>query len=252
MALPLCTRSPLPARCSGLWRFLPRARASGRRPSPGLGAALIVDGADGPMARRLEVKRVLPRFSGEDLDKIIDYLTYVTVPAFMVARGPIVPEAFRLPLAAAIMMTSLYHFSDKRAKPPMAISWASRRSGISSSSIASCLPSPLPWPPPSSRLCAILTFVPFRFVHPLRVERLRPLTLAVMAAWAAAAIAATVQGLSRNGAPSSSYSSLPRSIPWRSALPPEAKNLAPNCNGTAPAAAMPCCYHKVRHPWPRP
>src|SRR5208282_6335409 len=80
-----------------------------------LGAALAVDGADGPLARRLEVKRVLPRFSGEDLDKIIDYVTYVTVPAYMAARGPLVPEGFRLPLAAAIMMTSLYHFSDKRS-----------------------------------------------------------------------------------------------------------------------------------------
>jgi phosphatidylcholine synthase len=46
-----------------------------------LGGALIVDAADGPLARKLEVKTVLPRFSGERLDLIVDYLTYVAVPA---------------------------------------------------------------------------------------------------------------------------------------------------------------------------
>ena len=44
-----------------------------------LGAALIVDAADGPLARRLEVMTVLPRFSGERLDLIVDYLTYVVI-----------------------------------------------------------------------------------------------------------------------------------------------------------------------------
>lgn len=64
-----------------------------------LAAALIVDGADGPLTRRLQVAETLPRFSGEDLDKVIGYLTYVTVPAFIVARGPLVPESLRLALS---------------------------------------------------------------------------------------------------------------------------------------------------------
>ena len=81
-----------------------------------LGAALIVDGVDGPLARMVDVKRVLPRFSGEELDHLVDYITYVTVPAFMVARAEIVPESLRLPLAAVIMLVSLYHFSDTESK----------------------------------------------------------------------------------------------------------------------------------------
>ena len=52
-----------------------------------LGAALIVDAADGPLARKLEVKTVLPRFSGERLDLIVDYLTYVAVPGLRADRG---------------------------------------------------------------------------------------------------------------------------------------------------------------------
>ena len=103
-----------------------------------LGVALAVDGIDGPLARRLEVKKVLPRFSGEDLNKIVDYLTYVTVPAFMVARAPIVPEPLRLGLAVAIMVVSLYHFADKDSKSGgRAISWASPPSGTWLSFIAS-------------------------------------------------------------------------------------------------------------------
>ena len=43
-------------------------------------------------------------------------------------------------------------------------------------------------------LCAILTFVPFRFVHPLRVKRLRNFTVMVMLAWAGAAISAIGHG----------------------------------------------------------
>ncbi len=47
-----------------------------------LGLALLVDGIDGPIARKLDVKEVLPTWSGELLDNIIDYVTYVLIPAF--------------------------------------------------------------------------------------------------------------------------------------------------------------------------
>ena len=164
-----------------------------------LGAALIVDTADGPMARRLEVKRVLPRFSGEALDNIVDYLTYVTVPAFMVARGPVVPEALRLPLAAAIMMTSLYHFADKQSKT--ADNYFVGFPAIWNAVVLYCFVLAIPPALAAAAIaaCAVLTFVPIRFVHPVRVERLRPLTLAVTAAWTVAAAAAIAQGFPPGG-----------------------------------------------------
>ena len=65
-----------------------------------LGVALAVDAVDGPLARYLKVNTVLPRFSGERLDLIIDYLTYVAVPAFVFAQADLPPESFRLPAAA--------------------------------------------------------------------------------------------------------------------------------------------------------
>ena len=157
----------------GLMALLAASRGEWAASFAWLGAALIVDGADGPLARRLEVKRVLPRFSGEDLDKIIDYVTYVTVPAFMVARGTIVPEGFRLPLAAAIMMTSLYHFSDKHSKT--ADGYFVGFPAIWNVVVLYCFALAIPPALAASliALCAMLTFVPFRFVHPLRVRRLK-------------------------------------------------------------------------------
>ncbi len=165
-----------------------------------LGAALIVDGADGPLARRLEVKRVLPRFSGEDLDKIVDYLTYVTVPAFLVARGPIVPEGLRLPLAATIMLVSLYHFSDHESKT--ADGYFVGFPAIWNAVVLYCFVLAIPRAPAAALigLCAFLTFIPFRFVHPLRVRRLRPLTLAVILLWGGGAAAAVAQGFPGTGA----------------------------------------------------
>ena len=81
-----------------------------------LGAALIVDAADGPLARKLEVKTVLPRFSGERLDLIVDYLTYVAVPAYALTEAPLLPEQARLPAAAAILLSSLFHVADLQSK----------------------------------------------------------------------------------------------------------------------------------------
>ena len=81
-----------------------------------LGVALIVDAVDGPLARAIDVKTVLPRFSGERLDLIVDYLTYVVVPAFALIDRDLLPEPFRLPAAAAILLSSLFHVADLDSK----------------------------------------------------------------------------------------------------------------------------------------
>jgi len=159
-----------------------------------LGIALIVDGVDGPLARRVDVKRVLPRFSGEELDHLVDYLTYVTVPAFMVARAGIVPVSLRLPLAATIMLVSLYHFSDTQSKT--AEGYFVGFPAIWNAVVLYCFV--LDFPPGVSAsviaICAVLTFIPLYWVHPLRVRRLRLLTLAVISAWGAAAVSAILRG----------------------------------------------------------
>jgi phosphatidylcholine synthase len=165
-----------------------------------LGAALIVDGADGPLARWLEAAKTLPRFSGEDLDKVIDYLTYVTVPAFIVARGPLAPESLRLALSLTIMMVSLYHFADKGSKT--ADGYFLGFPALWNIAVFYCFV--LGLPPflcaALLALCAVLTFIPLRWVHPLRAARLRPLTAAVVLVWGAASVIAVIEGFPGSGA----------------------------------------------------
>ena len=81
-----------------------------------LGVALIVDTIDGPLARRVGVTRVLPRWSGERLDLIVDFLTYTAVPAFALSQADLLPEAYRLPAGIAVMMSSLFHMADQDSK----------------------------------------------------------------------------------------------------------------------------------------
>ena len=42
---------------------------------------------DGPIARRLDVVRVLPNWSGEVLDLVVDFVTYVFVPAYAITAS---------------------------------------------------------------------------------------------------------------------------------------------------------------------
>src|SRR3712207_3155121 len=55
-------------------------------------AALVVDGIDGTFARAARVKERLPRIDGDALDLIIDYITYVLIPALMIWRMGLLPQ----------------------------------------------------------------------------------------------------------------------------------------------------------------
>ena len=74
-------------------------------------AALAIDGVDGTLARRAEVKLRVPRIDGAALDLVVDYLNYVFVPALFIWRAGLVPPDFAPALAAAILLSSLYVFA---------------------------------------------------------------------------------------------------------------------------------------------
>src|SRR6202047_1147027 len=63
-----------------------------------LGVALVIDAVDGPIARRLDVVRVQPNWSGEVLDLVVDFVTYVFVPAYAITASGLL-----LPLAAPLL-----------------------------------------------------------------------------------------------------------------------------------------------------
>ena len=155
-----------------------------------LGAALIVDAADGPLARKLEVKTVLPRFSGERLDLIVDYLTYVAVPAYALTEAPLLPDYARLPAAAAILLSSLFHVADLESKTEEGyfVGFPAIWNIVLLYLFALGLPPYVALAVVASFVLA--TFVPLLAVHPFRVARLRPLTCLITLLWAGAATAA--------------------------------------------------------------
>jgi phosphatidylcholine synthase len=72
-----------------------------------LGLALIVDGADGPIARAFNVREVLPRWSGETLDLVVDFTTYVFVPAYAIAASGLLPQFLAIPVGMVVVILSL-------------------------------------------------------------------------------------------------------------------------------------------------
>src|SRR5471032_3600709 len=81
-----------------------------------LGLALIVDGLDGPMARAFKVAELLPRWSGETLDLVVDFVTYVFVPAYAIAASGLLPLVLAVPAGAAIAISGALYFADREMK----------------------------------------------------------------------------------------------------------------------------------------
>jgi phosphatidylcholine synthase len=150
-----------------------------------LGLALVVDGVDGPIARRCSVERHLPNFSGAALDFVVDYVTYVFLPAMAIATGGFASPPVALALAGVIVFTSALYFADTRMKME---NNAFRGFPAVWNGIVFLF---FVFHPPAwvvigvTVLLAILTFVPVAFIHPVRVVRWRPLTLMVTGAWLA-------------------------------------------------------------------
>ena len=141
-----------------------------------LGVALIVDTVDGPLARRVGVTKVLPRFSGERLDLIVDFLTYVGVPAFALSQSDLLPAPFRFPAGIAVILSSLFHMADQESKTKDGYFV-----GFPAIWNVVCLYLFVFTPPPLVSLSIVaffvaLTFVPILAVHPFRVAEWRLFT----------------------------------------------------------------------------
>jgi len=78
--------------------------------------AMLVDGTDGWLARRLRVEERLPFFSGARLDDIVDYVTYVFVPVYLLYQAGSIPPRGALPVTIAILLSSAYGFANEEAK----------------------------------------------------------------------------------------------------------------------------------------
>jgi phosphatidylcholine synthase len=153
-----------------------------------LGIALVVDAADGPLARYFRVRETLPRWSGETLDLVVDFVTYVFVPAYAIAASGLLLPPLDTAAGIAIVVTGALYFADSHMKMPdnyfrgFPALW-------NCAAFYLLLLQPAPWLASLGvAVLAVLTFVPFRFIHPMRVKRLRGLNLALLAVWAGLAL----------------------------------------------------------------
>jgi phosphatidylcholine synthase len=160
-----------------------------------LGVALVVDGVDGTFARRLDVAERLPRWSGETLDLVVDFVTYVLVPAYALAIGGLLPPQAAVPLSVVIVVTGALYFADRRMKTKD--NYFSGFPGVwNVPAFYLFLLRPDPWTAAVAvALLAVLTFVPVPFLHPFRVVRLRALNVALLAVWSVLAFVALIRDM---------------------------------------------------------
>lgn len=159
-----------------------------------LGLAFIIDGIDGTFARAVNVSKRLPRFSGDRLDLVVDYVTYVFVPILALVAWGYLAGATGRGLAAAALVSSLYHFSDLDSKTKdncflgFPAIWNIVAFYVFAFDLSPATTAVI------TLACAVATFVPMPWVHPLRVRTLRPVSLSVMAAFAIASVAVLASG----------------------------------------------------------
>jgi phosphatidylcholine synthase len=160
-----------------------------------LAVALFVDGIDGTLARAFHTAALLPRWSGDTLDLVVDFVTYVFAPAYAIAASGLMPPWLFLPTCILIVMSSALYFSDREMKTADN-SFRGFPALWNVIAFYLLLLRPPAWSAALAIIVlAILTFMPIRFVHPFRVVRLRVLTIAVLALWGALAAVALAQDL---------------------------------------------------------
>lgn len=160
-----------------------------------LGIALVIDGIDGTFARRLRVAALLPRWSGDVLDLVVDVLNYVFVPAYAIAASGLLPPRLAIPLGLVIVVTGSLYFADRQMKTLDHYFRGFPALWNVAAFYLFLLKLP-PWPGAVLVVTlAALTFVPFHFVHPVRIPHLRALTMAALLIWALLAVLAVMDDL---------------------------------------------------------
>lgn len=160
-----------------------------------LALALFIDGVDGALARLADVERHAAWIKGEVLDLVVDFVTYVFVPAVALWRSNLLPSGLAFTLCAFIVAASALYFADKRMK--MEGNWFRGFPALWNVAILYLFVFRPPSPVSAVIVAAliVLMFAPVAFVHPIRVRSLRALTLAMTLVWLASAAFAVVDGL---------------------------------------------------------
>ncbi len=160
-----------------------------------LGLALFIDGVDGTLARAAQVHVTAASIDGAVLDLMIDFLTYVLVPVVALWRSDLMPTEASFWIGLVVTIASALYFADTRMKTEDM--WFRGFPGTWNILVLYLFVLRPPWIASAGLLlaAAALMFAPLVFVHPLRVVKLRGLTIAMTIAWFALAALAIVENL---------------------------------------------------------
>ena len=145
--------------------------------------AFAVDGIDGPLARRYHVATNAPQIDGELLDLIVDYLTYVFIPAFALFSSGLLPGWSGWIAIIVITYFSALYFADTRMKTKdksfsgfpgcwnmvVLVVFAVKPDFWITLALVTVL--------------AVTMFIPIKFIHPVRTARWRVVSLPVAFLW---------------------------------------------------------------------
>lgn len=145
--------------------------------------AFFVDGIDGPLARKYNVKKNAPEIDGVLLDLIIDYLTYVFIPAFALFESDLLPGWTGWICIIVITFGSALYFADTRMKTKdnsfsgfpgcwnmvVLVMFAIEPNFWIILALVSSL--------------TVTMFFPLKFIHPVRTKRWRGLSLPIALVW---------------------------------------------------------------------
>ena len=148
----------------------------------------MIDGLDGSLARKIGVTDKTPNIDGSALDLVIDYLNYVIIPALMIYWFQFVPPGWEIYIPAGIVAVSLYTFANINMKTSdyyfsgwpaiwniLVLYFYILGTNLWINLIVIII-------------LYILTFVPIKFVHPLRVKNLRNYTIFATVLWGASTL----------------------------------------------------------------
>ena len=149
-----------------------------------LGVQFVLDGVDGPLARALKVAERQPRWSGDVLDLVVDFTAYVFIPAYAIAAAGLMPVAWGVAGGFAIAVSGALYFADRDMKTEENY-FRGFPAVWNLIAFYLLLLRPEPWVSAAVvAMFVVLTFVPIRFVHPVRVRSMRSVTLTLLALWA--------------------------------------------------------------------
>ena len=147
--------------------------------------ALLLDGIDGPIARKLDVRNRIPTLNGNSLDLIIDYFTCTIVPVAFLCKFDVLPSKTVGPLGFAILFVSALWMS--RTDQETDDGWFKGFPAEWNMIVPTLfLLHPNPWV--TLTICVIfcaLTLSRVQFAHPVSVREHRPVSLIFMVAWLA-------------------------------------------------------------------